>query len=127
MSFLEVHTKAAVFFVLGALFSGIVVATTLYADAQFGPHRPQTLNSLRWVTQRQELSAGGLAFVVAKCSATEKVVSGGYDLVPRGADPAKIYLLAALPEPGENGYKLYVANGSSVSILVFSYAGCAAT
>jgi hypothetical protein len=39
MSFLEKRAKAAVFFVLGVMVSGIVVGTTLYADAQFGAAR----------------------------------------------------------------------------------------
>lgn len=125
MLFLSTHTKAAVFFVLGVLVSSIVVATTLYADAQFGSRRFQpALTTLRWSTERKDLSAGGLAFVVAKCASTESVVSGGYDLAIGGADPAKVYVLAAHPSQGENGYKVYVANASTNSILVFSYAVC---
>jgi hypothetical protein len=125
MSFLEKHAKAAVFFVLGVMVSGIVVGTTLYADAQFGASRfrPGALQ-LTFISQKQELTPQALAFVVAKCATTDRIVSGGYDLAIGGADPAKVYVLAALPEPGENGYKVYVANASSNTINVFSYAQC---
>jgi hypothetical protein len=124
MSFLEKHAKAAVFFVLGVMVSGIVVGTTLYADAQFGTSRFRPALQLTFVSQKKELTPLALAFVVAKCATTDQIVSGGYDLAIGGADPAKVYVLAALPEPGENGYKVYVANASSNTINVFSYARC---
>ncbi len=125
MTFLEKHAKAAIFFLLGMMVSAIVVGTTLYADAQFGAarFRPGALQ-LNFVSQKKELTPLAIAFVVAKCAATDRIVSGGYDLAIGGADPAKVYVLAALPEPGENGYKVYVANGSSNTINVFSYAQC---
>jgi hypothetical protein len=124
MSFLEKHAKAALFFVLGVMVSGIVVGTTLYADAQFGTSRFRPALQLSFISQKKELTPLALAFVVAKCATTDRIVSGGYDLAIGGADPAKVYVLAALPEPGENGYKVYVANASSNTINVFSYARC---
>jgi hypothetical protein len=124
MSFLEKHAKAAVFFALGVMVSGIVVGTTLYADAQFGTSRFRPALELNFISQKKELGPQALAFVVAKCPTTDRIVSGGYDLAIGGADPAKVYVLAALPEPGENGYKVYVANASSNTINVFSYAQC---
>jgi hypothetical protein len=124
MSFLEKHAKAAVFFVLGVMVSCVVVATTLYADAQFGASRFRPALQLTFISQKKELTPLALAFVTAKCPTTDRVVSGGYDLAIGGADPAKVYVLSALPEPGENGYKVYVANASSNSINVFSYAQC---
>lgn len=127
MSFVSTYAKAAVFFVLGVLFTSIVVATTLYADAQFGAHRFPQAVSLRWVTERKELTPLASAFVVAKCSSTESVVTGGYDLTIGGAKPSDVYVLGATPEEGRNGYRVYAVNGSSTNnITVFSYAGCAA-
>lgn len=112
---------------LGVLVCGTIVATTLYADAQFGSQRLSLRpNGIRLVSQRQELAGLSVAFIEAKCASTESVLSGGYDLVIRGADPTKVSVLSALPDPGINGYKVYVANSSSTSILVFSYAGCVA-
>ena len=105
--------------------SGIVVGTTLYADAQFGASRFRPALQLTFISQKRELTPLAIASVVAKCPSTERIVSGGYDLAIGGADPAKVYVLAALPEPGENGYKVYVANGSSNTINVFSYGQCA--
>ena len=123
MSWLAVP-KAAVFFALGVLSSAVLVATTHYADAYtFGSQHPQAALSIRWVSTRVDVAARSAVPVASKCASTEDVVSGGY-MINGANDGSQVFVLHAYPDRFENGYVVYISNGRSNAITVYSVAGC---
>jgi len=125
MSSLAASTKAAAFFVLGIAFAGAIVATTHYADAQFGLRRPmQTVVGLHWSFQRAELAAQTTQAVPAKCLSTESVISGGYTTLGAEGNPT-VQVLSSYPDHFENSYVVNVRNASQNRVTVYSYVGCA--
>lgn len=115
--------RAAVFYALGVLSSAVLVATTHYADAYtFGSQHPRALG-IRWVSQRMDVAALSAVPIAAKCASTEDVVSGGY-MINGANDGSQVNVLHSYPDRFENGYVVYVSNGRSHAITVYSVAGC---
>lgn len=123
MSFLAVHAKAALFFALGILVSGVVVATTHAAYAQFGRSQ-QAVGRLSWYFQRGEVPGPGQVAIAAKCPATESIVSGGFKLVNVG-DGSNVHVLQSYPDNFENAYVIVVRNNLGSPITAYSDVGCA--
>jgi hypothetical protein len=121
MSFPAVQAKAAIFFALGVFVSGVVVATTHAASAQFG--RPQTVSSIRWTFERGQIPGPGQGVIAAKCLPTERVVSGGYKLVNVN-DGSNVHVLQSYPDNFENAYVVVISNGFSSPIVAYSDVGC---
>jgi hypothetical protein len=121
MSFLALHAKAAIFFVLGVFVTGVVVATTHAAAAQFG--RAHAVSSIRWTFTRADVPARGQTVIEAKCLSTESVISGGYKLVNVN-DGADVHILQSYPDNYENAYVVIVANSLSSPIVAYSDVGC---
>lgn len=117
------RSRAAVFFMLGALVTCAIVATTRYADAQFGFRRPMAGTTIAWSFKRAEIPGTSVGVVAAKCLTTESVVSGGYSLVNVG-DGTKVHVFQSYPDHFENAYVVQIRNDFSSPIVAYSYVGC---